>query len=69
MSAPASKPRSARPADQVLSSATGTPFSLAALQMAGRSGTSIETEPGASVQINLVFGWISSAMPLPTIGS
>jgi hypothetical protein len=69
MSTPWSKPRSARPADQVLSSATSTPFSFAALQIAGRSGTSIDTEPGASVQISFVFGWIRSAMPAPISGS
>ena len=69
MSTPMSKPRSASPADQVLSSATSTPRARAALQIAGRSGTSIDTEPGASVQISFVFGWIRSAMPGPTRGS
>jgi len=55
MSAPTSKPRSARPAAHVLSSATGMPLPFAAAQIAGKSGTSIETEPGASVQISFVF--------------
>gem|GEM_PF-5577157 len=69
MSTPWSKPRSANPAAQVLSSATSTPRAWAALHSAGRSGTSIDTEPGASVHSNLVFGWIRSAMPAPIIGS
>ena len=57
------------PADQVLSIATSAPAACAAWQIAGISGTSIDTEPGASVQTRRVFGLISSEMPAPAIGS
>ena len=42
---------------------------FAAATIAGTSCTSNVSEPGLSMKMARVLGWISSAMPSPTVGS
>ena len=66
---PSSKPLKASPAPQVLSSALVTPRSRQTRSRPRRSGNSIVTEPGGSIQTSFVAGPIIAPSAAASIGS
>jgi hypothetical protein len=66
---PMAKGSKARPAPQVLSSATTAPWPRAMAISAGKSGNSIVTEPGASSQTSRVDGVMAAVSDAGSIGS